>query len=1029
MSCSNTLYLTCCYGDGSFSIQPCSPTIDGVPGSTFTNGLSYVSTGDTVNGDICWSATTTLVGTLVSYNPPGFGTITNGSADCDQCQFDYGAGCLSFTTWYDAILVDCCDPTNFLNAQIPNSGYTPGTVTFVYNENCYTLSSYGGTSGPQIYGSYDNCATCLLDNPCPATPTPTTTPTPTPTPVYEYYLQGCCAFQTDLKLVSGTDLGLTIGSTRYVILNFGSYFGCYQVVASLGSFTTYTYGSTFTDNIDATVYGDCVACDAVYGLCPTPTPTPTNTTTPTNTPTITATPSTTPPASTPTNTPTPSITSSPAVTPTPSPTTPGFGNGLVFDYTLSVTGACQTGFGAVQIVPRGGVAPYTFDWYNPELGLGDFKDNLPAGTYFVRVNDSQLPVNNEFFINIIVSDCLCVSVLNVNATTCGEDNGSVTGTSSSVFATTYYDLYTSTDELIASDSTNTGIVEFTSLSAGTYYLYAYDGGGGTGRTANFIVEQSSPLSYGLYVVPDASCDTNPLGRIYVTGVTGTPPFIYQWSNGETTSSITGLTEGVYSVQVTDFYGCQLTQNALVTQVDPIGLGAFSSVAPTCFEANGSVTITITGGTAPFYYSASTGYSEITYATSLTLSGLSSGNYSFQVTDAALCSFNATTSITSPGGISSVNTSTTNSFCSANDGTITVQVIGGVAPYTYTLIDPNGNSDIVTSNQTTEVFSNLSTGTYTIFVEDTTGCAYSTTATLISEDKFTTTLAITGTTCGNSGGIVNVQISSGATLPVTYSIDGTNNIIDSTLTSVTYNNVTVGQHLLSVTDASGCTLYTPFTVTSTPPVNFSLYSTSCGSGSEGTITAFITDGTAPYSFTWGDNVAGNPQSINVTGLTGGTYTLIVQDAYGCSLARQTTIECIAQCVTYQTYTMGSDVFNILSPTKHGINQILVEGFNDLTSGNTDCSLISAIFTAQVEVQPQNTVLSNTFYTGTTLVDVPSDNVWYNTITSLLQSVSGISSVSVDPLTNQISISASPNSPIVNQEVSVKLIIVYDIICLT
>jgi hypothetical protein len=109
--------------------------------------------------------------------------------------------------------------------------------------------------------------------------------------------------------------------------------------------------------------------------------------------------------------------------------------------------------------------------------------------------------------------------------------------------------------------------------------------------------------------------------------------------------------------------------------------------------------------------------------------------------------------------------------------------------------------------------------------------------------------------------------------------------------------------------------------------------------------------------------------------------------------------------------------------------LVEGFNDLTSGNTDCSLISAVYTAQVEVQPQNTVLNNTFYTGTTLVDVPSDNVWYNTITSLLQSVSGISSVTVDPLTNQISISANPNSPIVNQEVSVKLIIVYDIICLT
>jgi uncharacterized protein (DUF2141 family) len=722
---------------------------------------------------------------------------------------------------------------------------------------------------------------------------------------------------------------------------------------------------------------------------------------------------------------TPTPTPTPTTTPTPVP----FGNGLVFDYNLNVTGACATGLGAVLIDATGGVPPYTFDWYNPELGVGNFKDNLPAGTYFVRANDSALPVNAEFFINVIVSDCLCVSVLNVNSTTCGLANGSVTGTSSSVFATTNYYLYNGSDTYITSAVTNTGTVEFNNLSADTYYLYAFDGGGATGTSANFIVQQSTPLSYGLYVVPDASCDTTPLGRIYVTGITGQSPFLYLWSNGETTSSITGLTQGVYSVQVTDAYGCQLTQNANVTEVPSVGLGAFTSVPPTCFDADGSVTITVTGGTAPYYYSASTGYVEISYSTTLTLTGLSSGNYTFQVTDAALCSFNATTSITSPGGISSVNTSTTNSFCSSNDGTITVQVTGGIAPYTYTIIDPNGNSDVVTSNQTTEVFPNLTTGTYSVFVVDTTGCAYSTQVTLIAEEKFTTTLSITGSTCGVPQGTLSVEISSGATLPVTYSIDGTNNIVDTFLSAVTFTNVSVGQHLLSVTDASGCTLSTPFTMTSTPPVEFALYSTSCGSGSEGAITAFISQGTAPFNFTWSNNISGNPQSINVTGLTGGTYSLIVQDANGCSLARQTTIECNTQCVTYQTFTMGSEIFNILSPTKRGINQILVEGFNDLTSGNTDCSLISAVYTAQVEVQPQNTVLNNTFYTGTTLVDVPGDNVWYNTITSLLQSVSGISSVTVDPLTNQISISASPNSPIVNQEVSVKLIIVYDIICLT
>lgn len=706
-----------------------------------------------------------------------------------------------------------------------------------------------------------------------------------------------------------------------------------------------------------------------------------------------------------------------------------FGNGIVFSYDLQVTGACQTGFGAVQIVPTGGVAPYTFDWYNPELGLGAFKNNLPAGTYFVRANDSALPVNAQFYMNIIVSDCLCVNVQNVNSTTCGLNNGSVTGTSSSVFSTVDYYLYTGADAYVTSATTNTGQVVFNNLSADTYYLYAFDGGGATGNSQNFIVQQSAPLSYGLYVVPNASCDGTPRGKIFVTGVTGTPPFTYLWSNGQTTSSISGLTSGVYSVQVTDFYGCQSSQNANITTIPAIGLGAFTSVPPTCFEADGSVTITITGGTAPYYYSASTGYVEITYAKTLTLSGLSSGNYSFQVTDAALCSINATTSITSPGGISSVNVSSTNSQCSANDGTITVQVIGGIAPYIYTIVDPNGDSDTVSSNQTTEVFSNLATGTYSIFVQDTTGCSYSTEITLISENKFTTTLQTTGTTCGNSGGILKATISSQATLPVTYSIDGTNNIAGTNLTAVTFSNVSVGQHLLSVIDADGCTISTPFTITSTPAVDFSLYSTSCGSGSQGTITAFITQGTAPFDFVWSNNIPSNPQEITVTGLTGGTYSLIVEDFYGCSLARQTTIECNAKCVTYQTYTMGSEVFNILSPTKHGINQILVEGFNDLTAGNSNCNLLSAVYTAQVEIQPDNTFLNDTFYTGTSLVDVPSDNLWFTTITNLLQSINGVTAVSIDALTNQITIQANPGSAIVGQQLSVKLIIVYDIICLT
>ena len=661
--------------------------------------------------------------------------------------------------------------------------------------------------------------------------------------------------------------------------------------------------------------------------------------------------------------------------------------------------------------------------------MGNYKTGLPSGVYNVRANDSTVPVNNEFYINITVSGCLCVSILGVESTTCGLDNGTITATSDSSFSVVTYSLYNIGDEIINQIDSNTGQVIFTSLSAGTYYLVATDGGGGEGTSQTFIVEDSTELDFGLYVVPNASCGTGNIGKLYVTGQTGTPPYSYLWSNGSLASSISGLTAGVYSVEVTDFYGCKKTETGEIVNLAPVGLGGITTVNPTCYNNNGSLTFIITGGTAPYYYSASTGTVDISYSTEFTLLNLSNGQYQIQVTDAALCKFVASTTINSSYGITSVNVTTQNSYCSLTDGEITVNIVGGVTPYTITLVDSDGNSDIVTGNQTQEVFSNLLGGTYTVFVEDNGGCLYTQSVTILTQDKFDVTIGVNNSTCNNPYGQVDIYVGSGYETPLTYSIDGIINITDTILSSVTFNNISVGQHTVTVTDGSGCAITKAFSVDSTPPVNFSLYSTSCGTGSQGTITAFISSGIPPFNFYWSDNVLGNPQQISVSGLTGGTYTLIVEDSNGCSLVRGTEIDCDKVYTSVQSYTMGADLFDIISPTKCGINQILVDGYYDLTSGNIDCILTQATYTAKVQIQPQNTVITNTFYTGTTLVDVPSDNLWYTTIQNLLQSISGIVSVVVNPSTNQITIKSNPGSGISTQEVIVELIIEYDIDCLS
>ena len=1015
MSCSNSVYLVCCNGDGSFSIAPCNPVIDGSVGS-FVNGLTYVSTGDTTNGDICWSATTTQEGSLVNYTPPGFGTITNGTADCWQCQYDYGGACLILTGSTNVILVNCCDPTDTLDAEIISVGTPPiGTVT-VYNDTCYTVSSIGGSGGPQLLITYDGCAPCLLNFPCcECTEMEIGSSLPTLADDGNVYV--------DYTACNGTPTQV-VGTSSNLVFNICSLSG-QSITTSLTFSSTLYSGDTYpfdplfigppNGEVNATFISTCFSDPCGPSPSPTPTPTQTPTYTPSATPVATLTPT---PTYTPTNSLTPTITPSNA-----------FGTGGVFDYTLNITGACQTGLGSVLITASGGTPPYTFDWYSPNIGPGNLKTNLLPGSYLVRANDSSAPVNNEFYINVEVGGCLCVSLLNVYPTTCGEDNGSVTATTTSTFVNVDYNLYTIDDDFVQSGVSVSNTFTFLGLSAGTYYITAIDSSAASGQSQSFIVQDSDPFDFGLYIVPNASCGTGSIGKLFVTGQTGNPPYSYLWSTGAITSSITGLTAGVYSVQVTDGQGCVKVQTATIENLPPVGFGSFTSTEPTCFANDGQIILNITGGTAPYYYSANTGVQLISYSNSFVLSGLSNGTYTFTVTDAALCTFSVTTAIQSPNSLTSVNIFTENSSCSDGQGSITVTLVGGIPNYTYSLVYPTGNVDTVVSTQTAEVFSSLSAGTYTVIIGDQGGCVYQEEVDILTVEKFDYYIYTTGSTCNNPFGSVSISVQTGAVSPLTYSIDGIQQITGTILSAVTFNNISVGQHTVTVTDNEGCSITRPFVIGSTDPVNFSLYSTSCGDGDEGVITAFISSGVPPFTFFWSDNIAGNPQQITVTGLTGGTYSLIVVDSNGCSLARTTEIDCDKVYVSYQSYTMGEDEFTIVSPTKCGIQQILVNGFYDLTSGNTDCILTEAIYTARVQVQPLGTVLTNTFYTGTSLNDVPSDGLWFSTIESMIESIPGIIDVQIDAVNNQITIKANPGSSVTNQEIIVELIIVYDIDCLS
>jgi hypothetical protein len=203
----------------------------------------------------------------------------------------------------------------------------------------------------------------------------------------------------------------------------------------------------------------------------------------------------------------------------------------------------------------------------------------------------------------------------------------------------------------------------------------------------------------------------------------------------------------------------------------------------------------------------------------------------------------------------------------------------------------------------------------------------------------------------------------------------------------------------------------------------LYSIPCISGNSGSITALISNGTPPFTFNWSENVSGNPQTIYLTGLTADTYTLLVTDSNNCSYSASTTISCYQIISTYQVYGMSENNFSYISGSKKGMLEMLNEGYVNLISGLGGCLLSATTFTVQTQIQ--GTTFSNLFYVGSSLIDIPSDQQWYDAVYSLLSPIAQVYTLEEQNSNLTIEI---PNNPI-DPVFEVNLIIDYVVNCLS
>ena len=192
------------------------------------------------------------------------------------------------------------------------------------------------------------------------------------------------------------------------------------------------------------------------------------------------------------------------------------------------------------------------------------------------------------------------------------------------------------------------------------------------------------------------CNGQASGTVTVTPVGGTAPFTYAWSPMATNTPIlNNLAAGTYTVTITDANGCTVSQTATVTEPTPLTINSTIIEPILCNGGSGQVSIAGLGGTAPYV-----GNGIFTVA---------AGVQTYTLVDANGCTSQTTVTITEPTPL--VATSIATDELLGSDGTATVNVSGGTAPYTY-----NWSSGGTGATET-----GLVAGVYTVNITDANGC--------------------------------------------------------------------------------------------------------------------------------------------------------------------------------------------------------------------------------------------------------------------------------------------------------------------
>ena len=557
-------------------------------------------------------------------------------------------------------------------------------------------------------------------------------------------------------------------------------------------------------------------------------------------------------------------------------------NQITISFTLDSINCPSGNDGVLSAQAFGGVPNFNYSWTSSNSnGFSSLNDStieqISEGTYTVVVDDNNL-CTETFSILVADPDPIVISAQVIDASCNGDNDGSI---AANILGATPPFSYS-----WLPDGQTTSYIS--SLIAGSYTVNVNDANNcysslGSASSTFIVNEPLLPLEVSIDTTA-ILCFGQSNGTASAYPIGGTSPYTYMWSTSETTSSISNLSSGTYSVIVEDANLCQHT--VYFNMTDPDALNVSSTIVnPSCFGSNnGTALVTPSGGNGIYSYLWSNGH------TGQSISGLGAGTIGVTITDGTnICSVSQTFQISQPNEIV-VSVTTNNNLCfEGSTGTANSQVTDPFPPFTYLW----SNLDTVPN------ISNLSAGTYNLTVGNSNNCEQSfifvngnssTTSTfdILEPQPISLTSVVSNISVnGANDGSISV-IASGGISPFTYSWTGPNGFL-STLSSLI--SLSSGFYQVTVTDIYGCSYSEQFVINE-PNCNITIDTTYlpplCHNDNAQELSWLNSGGLGPYTselidnnnnIWYGPSSGLNPISLN-NSLPPGLYTLSVSDMSGC-----------------------------------------------------------------------------------------------------------------------------------------------------